>query len=180
MPGGNTSIGLEQAEVLRRVNRALGRRLSLPGPYTTLVKGAFAHGVLSRRPGTKLLLGGEDLEYARKRSAEIVDRLRDAGYDVVGDLADLTVPLTDTGPETTTARQVPDAEVLLRESIEATADLLVELQGRVEQWQQERTDLRDKLREARAVSPGRRVSSPGRAAVSRARNGLSRITGRHR
>ena len=48
----NTSLGLEQAELLRRVNVALGDRLALPGPYPVVVKQVLAHKVLAGRPGS--------------------------------------------------------------------------------------------------------------------------------
>jgi hypothetical protein len=125
----NTSLGLEQAELLRRVNAALGDRLPLPGPYPAVVKNVLAHEVLEPRQGTRLALSAADTEYAVAESRAIADRLRAAGVDVVGDLDEL-VPdgaVTGAGGE---AYVVPPPERLLDESVATIADLLVVLNQR--------------------------------------------------
>ena len=85
----NSSLGLEQAELLRRVNRELGGRLPLPGPYTRVIKNILAHRVLAERKGTPLTLDAEDAAFARRQSARIAERLHASGIDVVGDLGEL-------------------------------------------------------------------------------------------
>jgi hypothetical protein len=129
----NTSLHAEQAELLRRVNGALGDRLRLPGPYPEMVKNVFAHQVLADRPGTPFGLSDAAMEFAVQRSKEMAASLGDLGVDVVGDLAEL-VPLRSLqplGPNTAegqTPRMDPDAvppESLLGEAVAAVADLLV-------------------------------------------------------
>lgn len=123
-PRSNTSLGYEQAELLRRVNVELGDRLPLPGPYAPVVKSLFAESILAGRPGTRLALAGADRDYAVRRSAAIADGLEARGFDVVGDLDDLRPA---GGSET--APSVPDADALLAEGVEALAGLLTEHAG---------------------------------------------------
>ena len=120
----NTSLGVEQAELLRRVNEELGDRVPLPGPYPSLVKNLLAHQVLAGRPGTRLALDEATTEFAIQRSREIADRLAALGVHVVGELADL-VP--DPAAARAAARPsfvTPADDVLLAESVAAMAGLL--------------------------------------------------------
>jgi hypothetical protein len=121
----NESLGLEQTELLRRVNLALGDRLPRPGPYPGVVKGTYAHQVLAARPGSRLTLGGADLELARDRSRDQVDELLALGVDVVGDLDELLV--ADVGPDQGTMRQQVPVPSLLDEAVEGVIGLLEEL-----------------------------------------------------
>lgn len=123
----NTSLGIEQAELLRRVNLQLGDRLPLPGPYPTVVKNVLAHRVLEPRAGTRLRLGADDATYAVEQSRAIADRLADAGVDVVGDLAELVPDPAAAATGAGDAYPTPDPAVLLDESIAALADVLVVL-----------------------------------------------------
>lgn len=121
----NTSLGAEQAELLRRVNAELGQRLPLPGPYAADVKNVFAQRVLARRPGTKFGLDTAAEEFALRRSAEIAEALERQQLDVIGDLDELVpAPAAISAVATgTRAGQVPDG-VLLDEAIAALAGLL--------------------------------------------------------
>jgi hypothetical protein len=127
----NESLGLEQTELLRRVNEALGDRLPIPGPYPAVVKEILAHKVLAGRPGTSLTLADADVEFAAERSRDIVARLQAMGVDIVGDPADLVPPSAPSGEGSAgEAYASPPAELLLEESVAALADVLVELTGR--------------------------------------------------
>lgn len=120
----NTSLGVEQAELLRRVNKELGDRVPLPGPYPAVVKNLLAHQILAGRPGTRLALDEATTGFAVQRSREIADRLATMGVDIVGDLEDL-VP--DPAAAQAAARPsfvTPEDEVLLAESVAAMAGLL--------------------------------------------------------
>jgi hypothetical protein len=126
----NTSLGLEQAELLRRVNIELGERLPLPGPYPTVVKNVLAHRILASHKGTRLSLTPEDTEFAIQESRAVAERLAELGVDVVGSLDEL-VPDPETSQESANAAAYdpPPAEALLEESVAAVADLLVALRG---------------------------------------------------
>ncbi len=128
----NTSLGVEQAELLRRVNSKLGDRLPLPGPYPSVVKNVFAHRVLAGHQGARLALSPSDTEYAVERSRDIADRLQGMGVDVIGDLEELVPDLAEASQAARdTAYDAPSADVLLDESLDATADLLVALGERI-------------------------------------------------
>jgi len=124
----NTSLGLEQAELLRRVNAALGDRLPLPGPYPVIVKDVLAHRVMAARAGSPLRLAREDIEFAAEESRRLAEGLAAAGVDVVGSLDDLLVDVDAAETDAASAgyEPPPDAD-LLEESVQVLADLLVDV-----------------------------------------------------
>jgi len=90
VPRENTSLGMVQAELLRRVNEALGDRLPHPrAGYGRLGKRYLAGRVLAAQGGTPPTLPRERHEWCVRLSRDIVAELRRRGYDVVGDLAEL-------------------------------------------------------------------------------------------
>lgn len=129
LPRSNTSLGLEQAELLRQVNVALGDRLPIPGPYPLVVKNVLAHRILETYPGTRLSLAPEDAAFASDESAAIADRLTGLGVDVIGDLAELS-PAQPSPTEGEQGYASPAAEELLPQSVAAIADLLVVINSR--------------------------------------------------
>ena len=151
VPRENTSLGLEQAVLLQHVNRRLGDRVPLPGLYTDVGKLLLAHRVLGARPGTPLVLGGEDLAFARERSAEVVEALRSQHVTVHGDLAELLVPDDGNQPRVSSAREFLDDDVLLNESLDAMADLLAAYAERIDDSREQRKRLREELQQARAA-----------------------------
>jgi hypothetical protein len=112
----NTSVGLEQAELIRRVNLELGDRLTRQGAYSALVKDGLAHDLLSRRPGTKLSLTRDDWDFAVSHAEGMVRDLEALGVDVVGDLGDL-VPQGE--PPTAESPPRADLERVLEEAVAA-------------------------------------------------------------
>jgi hypothetical protein len=140
----NTSLGVEQAELLRRVNAALGDRLPLPGPYAADVKNVFAHRVLAQRAGSRLLLNDDVAEFAMRRSQEIARALEKQQVDVVGDLDEL-VPALDHSQGVglgSTNDDVSEA-VLLEEAVAALAGLLDEHRARRQERDAERRRLKE-------------------------------------
>lgn len=136
----NTSLGYEQAELLRRVNLELGDRLPLPGPYAPDVKSMFAERVLSQQPGTRLALSGDGLDYAVRRSEQLALDLGQLGVDVVGDLAEL-VPDRDRLAQQQPPVAPPSDDVVLTESITAIAGLLQEYSDLRRRAHRERQEL---------------------------------------
>lgn len=87
--GTNPSLGVAEANLLRRINVALDGRVGWP-VYHRLVKNYLAQKVLAARSDqTRIELPPEESSWAAKASQEIVDGLRAAGYHVVGDLDEL-------------------------------------------------------------------------------------------
>lgn len=127
----NTSLGAEQAELLRRLNAELGPRLPLPGPYPGVVKNVLAHRLLASRPGTPLALSPEDTEYALAASRDVADRLAGLELDVIGDLDELVPDAEDARRRARRgAYDPPPDAVLLEESVEALAGVLTAMADR--------------------------------------------------
>jgi hypothetical protein len=120
----NSSVGAEQAELLRRLNLQLGDRLPLPGPYPPTVKGQLAHQHLAGRKGTAFGLVGEDREYAVRRAHDLVADLGRMGVAVVGDLEEL-LPAPEQAAVSGDAAVTPEA--VLDEATEALAEMLSRL-----------------------------------------------------
>ena len=96
---GNPSLGLAQAELLRRVNMALGERLPHPrAGYGRVAKRYLADQVLAPQGGEPPRLPGRLAGWCRDVSTQMVERLTAAGYDVVGSLDDLLPAEEGGGP----------------------------------------------------------------------------------
>ncbi|MGH3367220.1 MAG: hypothetical protein ACRDOY_08465, partial [Nocardioidaceae bacterium] len=96
LPTTNASLGVAEAELLRRMNRALRTRMDWP-TYEREIKSGLA-GRLAARPGAaRLVVPVEHRAWATERAGEMVASLRSGGYDVVGDLDDLC-PVFDDRP----------------------------------------------------------------------------------
>ena len=94
---GNVSVGVAEAEVLRRLNLGLNNRLN-ERQYTRVVSNGL-RPVLQDRPHTSRMgLPQEHRGWVSERATKMVDELRGRGYHVVGDLHDL-LPATGTGRE---------------------------------------------------------------------------------
>jgi hypothetical protein len=116
----NPSLGLAEAEFLRRLNEALPDRVPR-WFYTWNVKRILANDVLSARaPGARLVLPPERQAWAREQAEILVAGLRDSKYQIVGDLDELLPP-----PATeryVSPTRLP-AEQLLDVALRATAAL---------------------------------------------------------
>lgn len=90
--GGNPSLGAVEAELLRRINerRARADRPYRPPLRTRLVREVFRAGSSTSGGGrAPIAVPQRHRDWLARRSAELVDGLRDAGYVIVGDLAEL-------------------------------------------------------------------------------------------
>lgn len=118
----NTSLGLVQAELLRRTNVALGDRLPHPrAGYRRQGKGFLAGKVLRPQGGEPLRLPLHMADWCTESSRSIVERLANGGYDVVGDLDDL---IPDASAFTRDDQEVSDAQVA-QAAAAALASILV-------------------------------------------------------
>ena len=85
----NDSLGLVEAELLRRINERLPRSDRSP-ELTRQVKGTFVPDALvGSAPPESFVVPAQHAGWVEERSAEIVADLRARSYDVVGDLDDL-------------------------------------------------------------------------------------------
>ncbi|MPZ63886.1 MAG: hypothetical protein GEU93_22035 [Propionibacteriales bacterium] len=86
--GEETSMGAVETELIRRVNLAVGDRLG--DKYDALVRFYLADTILASRPDPmRIALPREHYSWVLENSQRIVARLREGGYDVVGDLDEL-------------------------------------------------------------------------------------------
>jgi hypothetical protein len=119
-PRANPSLGYEQAELLRRVNKALGDRFDRRrAEYADVVKFWFAEQVLAGQDGLPLRLPKAHYAWCLERSEDQIARLEARDYDLVGNLQDL-LPAEPHVEGDLTASQ----RRLLEISLEAMADML--------------------------------------------------------
>lgn len=108
VPFGNQSLGMAEAELLRRLNMTLAGEIDWVR-YGTVVKDQLAEDILSgRRGGARIALPVDSHTWVRARAADIVDSIDTAGYDVVGDLTELLPTARPAEP----AADTSDAHVL--------------------------------------------------------------------
>jgi hypothetical protein len=174
----NTSLGVEQAELLRRVNVALGDRLPMPGPYPAVVKDVLAHQLLADRRGTPIRLTADDVDRAVDSSRAIADRLTAMGVDVVGDLDELVPARDEVSIGSDAGYAAPSAESVADEGVAALADLLVELSRRSTALRRQRERL--ELAERRPVRFALTRGSERHRALMAARALYRRLPGRRR
>lgn len=165
MPKGriNASISLDQAELLRRVNIALGDRLPFENGYQTGIREWLTRGTLMKRAESSIRIPEEFGDWCVRAAREQYDGIVALGVDLVGDPEDLVPGKVATGPA-----EVSDPEVLAT-AVVALADL-GELQWKEQQElrraqegreaaRKEVVRLRGELAELRKTAP----ASGGRA-----------------
>ncbi|WP_181407442.1 hypothetical protein [Nocardioides sambongensis] len=123
----NTSIGRVQAEVLRRVNLELPDDVRRRQVYGNVGKRWFAAQVLSAQDGAAIRLPQALRPWAEEVADAQISALAAAGYDIVGDLADLRC-----APEAfEEVDGTPDGDAVAAAAVTALAAILTE-QGRTE------------------------------------------------
>jgi hypothetical protein len=123
----NTSIGMAEAEMLRRLNVALGSDGVGTWFYAVNVKEHLAHDYLATRPASlRPVLGAEVREWARERCELVIASLRESGYDIAGDLDDLLPRVPANGARAVRESSTEDvpAEDMLDAAIGSLATLL--------------------------------------------------------
>jgi hypothetical protein len=123
--GNNVSLGLAEAELLRRINRRLQGDLTWP-EHEALLKNFLTRSVLTDRAGTtRPGLPASERAWVLERSRAQVEGLRRRAYDVVGSLDEL-VPAFEGVPD---ASAQPSADDVLDAAVDALAVLLTEHVG---------------------------------------------------
>ncbi|HZC70260.1 MAG TPA: hypothetical protein VE442_06180 [Jatrophihabitans sp.] len=127
----NTSLGLAEAELLRRLNVALRKSNSDGVPdwyYAVHVKERIAHDMLASRPAAQRpRLKPRQEQWARGRAEKVVAGLQESGYDIVGALDDL---LPASGPPRARSGMVPPQAVLDAAVDVLAARIRADYQGR--------------------------------------------------
>jgi hypothetical protein len=116
----NRSLGFAQAELLRRVNVALGDRFpSSRQGYARLGKVFLAGRILQRQAAEPLRLPPEYAEWCTSITDAWIAQVRQGGYDLVGRESDLCP-----SPEAFAATPELDERLLLDVAVTALADVL--------------------------------------------------------
>lgn len=159
----NTSLGVVEVELLRRVNRHLGPSFRGAKAMSRWLRTYLGAQVLAPRRGERFGPDPDQEVWLRKKAVEAVDAIREAGYDVIGELDELLPP------ENRLELRHPDdvrPDELAEAGVETIARMLTDLQRVTEQ----RDRLRAKLKRKRRHWP-RRVLSRVRARLRRSRGG---------
>jgi hypothetical protein len=155
----NRSMGVAETELLRRMNADL--RSLRDDLYSTLVRVHLAERVLGGR-SARLTLPPQYLPWVTERSTKMVRDLRDAGYQVEGDLAEL-LPVAEQHQDHVSPTELSDAD--LAPAAVRAASGMVQHSAR----QRERLEL---------LEAGRDPDSPrerARAALARGRAPVGRL-----
>jgi hypothetical protein len=133
----NTSMGVAEAETLRRMNFHLGDFNSAID-RGTYIRTFIADERLVPRKGERYWPAPDRVEEARERGKAAVAYIAEQGFDVIGDLQSLLVP--DTLPERRTPESVTDSEVA-----EVAVELAARLLHDVRDLRHQRRSLRRQL-----------------------------------
>lgn len=128
LPGAdvNASFGYVEAEVLRRLNIALGDRLPDYGrDYMPAIRRTLIQRVLARQASTRIPLPPEHLGWVRTLSRERLDAVLARGLTVYGD-PDTLVP----GPDAAAPMPQIDDAAVAEAAIRTLADFAVRLHDR--------------------------------------------------
>jgi hypothetical protein len=166
LPGANVSVGIPEAEVLRRLNAGLGGRLN-ERQYVSTVQKVVKPALRQRRSSPRIRLPADELGWVRDRATALVAELRARGYTVHGHLDDLVPAAAATGgprPDDVDDAQLADAAMA---ALVAVAEEYARLW-----WRTSRAETTSS-----ASGPGR-VASSARALSFRARLGVLRLADR--
>jgi hypothetical protein len=113
----NTSHGVVEAEVYRRVNAALPEAFDdYSAAYRRLIRQPFSGGVLPRQASARIVLPDTELGWVEARAREVIAEVRAHGCQVLGEVDGLLPSASRTAPYV----PVDEAEVA-RASVEAFA-----------------------------------------------------------
>jgi hypothetical protein len=147
----NESMGLVEAETLRRINLHLkDEDFERPFDRGVYIRTFLADERLATRDGERYWPTEDILTECRERAVAAVAHIEAAGYDVIGDVRDLLVP------ETLEPRRAVDS-VTEAEVAEVATELVGRIMHDVRRIRMERNELRRVLEEERAKpAPGLR------------------------
>ncbi len=160
--GQNESLGVVEVELLRRVNADL-EGFGSAQDRGNWIRGYLAQGKLVPRGGEKFWPSDERVAELCARGTRIAEEVAEAGYDVIGDVADLRPPVD------VPRRRHPDS-VTEAELLEAATGVIAAMM----------TDVRRLTRQNNALSAPRtagwrsRLPEPVRSSLKRVRGVWSR------
>lgn len=140
---GNDSLGVAEAELLRRVNAALPETFPI-WHHRFLGRDVLATRILSpRSSGGKPQLPEAVRPLVLKRSQQAIDGVRSSGVDLVGDLAEVTIT-----EDLASGDPIPSDGEVLDAGVDAIAALLVRMGRMRDDRRRTEGKLRRQMREA--------------------------------
>lgn len=85
----NDSLGIAEVQLLRRLNRRMGRAARLENSYDSLVRELLAQTELAARTSPPVRLPPEAYPWASEKAETWIEWIEQSGVDLIGDLADL-------------------------------------------------------------------------------------------
>jgi hypothetical protein len=123
----NSSFGVVEAELWRRVNVALGDRLpEFTRGYGAALRFPFERGVIPKLASPRVGLPDDMVPWLQEHARETITTLTERGYVLAGDLERL-VPADDAGRPVV----VPDEKEIADAAVQAIANLAVRHDERV-------------------------------------------------
>lgn len=116
----NESMGVVEAELLRRVNQTLAGRIATSRDQSVLLRDLFAHEILVPQGSEPIAISPEQYDEATERANQAIAELSESGVNVHGDLDDLRA----TRVAGRTPDEVSDSE-LLEVALESISRLLL-------------------------------------------------------
>lgn len=124
-PASNEALGVVEAELLRRLNDEGELPERLTWMYAGVARLELAEWILGRRSGQRrITLPGRHREWAVQHAHRTVTALRDAGYPITGELAELVPAFSD---EDAGGPGVVGDEELLATAVQTLSDVLLRL-----------------------------------------------------
>lgn len=119
----NESYGYLEAEMLRRVNVALGKRLrDYEREYMPAIRKVLVSRVIKRDASAKITVPPEHIDWVRETAEQWVKELHACGYDLQGDVARLVPPRESAAP----LPPLDDAEMAAR-AVQTLTDFAVRI-----------------------------------------------------
>ncbi len=168
----NESLGVVEAELMRRLNPRISDEIRGPREVPVWVRDYLGHTVLVPRGRERFSVGPQRAEELREKSREAVRQIEAAGYDVVGDLKEL-IP-----PEGLPSLRQPD-DISEGELLDAALDSMAVMLKNYRDVALERNDLRAQVLRAEREAEQARVSSTG-GVLRRQLRRVRRLAGRVR
>lgn len=171
----NQSLGVAQAELLRRTVSRIDPDIATPNEVARWVRDFLGHEVLVPLGGSRIGLTRQRTEELRTRSLQIIAELEAAGYQIEGELSDLLPPVDP--PAMTQPEDLPDAE-LLDAGLDAIARMVTLQRSAVrdrDRWRDRAEELQAQLDTVSAGASRGRWRLSGRRLLGRLRRAVARM-----
>lgn len=126
----NVSLGSVEAELLRRINRMVPEDLEWPRYAEWFKHGLAERHLAERTDSQRITLPPRWYPWVLEQSQRMVDELREAKYDVVGDLEELIPPKPAERGAAGAPAPRPDPDAVLDVAAETIARLVMERPAR--------------------------------------------------